>query len=496
MNETFLPWVMFLAYLGVIGGLAWWNRKRAQNMASFSIGSRQVSPVLVGLSLAANMTSVATFVINPGLIYAYGWAGVVGYGIAAPLGIFTGLVVTSRRFRQVGDQVIALTVPQWIGDRYGDRRLTAFFALISLLQITFLVLIVAALVHVLMSVLHLPLLVALTIVILFTFAVIFVGGASVHVWSNSVQAVTMIVVAVLLVAAGAGFFAGGLGAFFDRLAAVAPHYGSMTNPDSLLFRDLFEVVVANFIIGVAIIMQPHIISKTLYLRSERDVTTYLATAVIAGTIFTTVLLVGLYARLELGGGLAPDRVVATYIATHFAPGLRSLIMLGVLAAGFSTLEGVVLALSSITANDLYGSLARLAGADEERVKARLLRVGRWSLVALAPVTFLLAWDQIVDPNLSVAIFAQNGVYGLFAAVFAPVLFGIFSRRATGGLALAAALTALVVHFGMYYGGITRYHNNPAVPATCALVLSTAVMAVGVSLRGKLIGLDSAPTEAT
>jgi sodium/pantothenate symporter len=345
MNETFLPWVMFLAYLGVIGGLAWWNRKRAQNMASFSIGSRQVSPVLVGLSLAANMTSVATFVINPGLIYAYGWAGVVGYGIAAPLGIFTGLVVTSRRFRQVGDQVIALTVPQWIGDRYGDRRLTAFFALISLLQITFLVLIVAALVHVLMSVLHLPLLVALTIVILFTFAVIFVGGASVHVWSNSVQAVTMIVVAVLLVAAGAGFFAGGLGAFFDRLAAVAPHYGSMTNPDSLLFRDLFEVVVANFIIGVA-------------------------------------------------------------------------------------------------------------------------------------------------------IFAQNGVYGLFAAVFAPVLFGIFSRRATGGLALAAALTALVVHFGMYYGGITRYHNNPAVPAACALVLSTAVMAAGVLLRGKPAGPDSAPTEAT
>ena len=482
MSETFLPWVMFLAYLTAIGGLAWWNRRRAQSMASFAVGSRQVSPVLVGLSLAANMTSVATFVINPGLIYAYGWAGVVGYGIAAPLGIFTGLVVTSRRFRQVGDRVIALTVPQWLGERYGDRRLTAFFAFISLLQVTFLVLIVAALVHVLMSVLHLPLAAALTIVVLFTFAVIFVGGASVHVWSNSIQAVTMIVVAILLVTAGAGFFAGGLGSFFDRLAAVAPHYGSITNPDSLLFRDLFEVFVANFIIGVAIIMQPHIISKALYLRSERDVTTYLVTAVIAGTIFTSVLMVGLYARLELGAGIAPDRVVATYIATHFAPGLRSLIMLGVLAAGFSTLEGVVLALSSITANDLYGSLARLAGADEERVQQRLLRVGRWSLVALAPVTFVLAWKQVVDPNLSVAIFAQNGVYGLFAAVFAPVLFGIFSRRSTGGLALASALTALTIHFGMYYGGITSYHNNPAVPAACALVLSSAVMTAGVLIR--------------
>ena len=41
-------------------------------------------PFFVGLSLAANMTSVATFVINPGLVHAYGWSGVVGYGIAAP----------------------------------------------------------------------------------------------------------------------------------------------------------------------------------------------------------------------------------------------------------------------------------------------------------------------------------------------------------------------------------------------------------------------------
>jgi hypothetical protein len=34
---------------------------------------------------------------------------------------------------------------------------------------------------------------------------------------------------------------------------------------------------------------------------------------------------------------------------------------------------------------------------------------------------------------------------------------------------------------MYYGGITQYHNNPAVPAAFALVISTLVMAVGVAI---------------
>ena len=490
MNETFLPWTLLIAYAAVIIYLAWRNRRRATDIESFSVGSRRVPPFFVGLSLAANMTSVATFVINPGLIHAYGWSGVVGYGMAAPLGIFIGLIVTSKRFRRVGDEFTVLTVPQWLGERYGDRRLTVFFALASMLQITFLVLIVTALVLVLMTVLLIGMWPALLMVVVFTFGYILFGGASLHIWSNSVQAITMLAVAVILVASGAAIFGDGVAGFFGKLDAVAPHFGSMTNPDSLLFRDLFEVVVANFIIGLAIIMQPHIISKSLYLRSERDVNTYLVTAMVAGTVFTAVLLVGLYARIDLGGDLPPDRVVATYIATGFAPGLRAFIMLGVLAAGFSTLEGVILALSTIFGNDFYGTIARARGVAADRLNSQLLRVGRIFLIALAPITLLLAWRQIVAPSLSVAIFAQNGIYGLFAATFAPVLFGIFSKRTSAPLAFAAAVTALVVHFGMYYGGITHYHNNPAVPAACALVISTLVMAIGVAFSKNEDGTDS------
>lgn len=482
-SQTLIPWVLFFLYVIAIAGLTWWNRRKASSMQAFAVGTRMVPPFFVGLSLAANMTSVATFVINPGLIYAYGWAGVVGYGMAAPLGIFLGLIVMSKRFRRLGDSYTAITVPQWVGERYGDRRLTALFALASLLQVTFLVLIVTALALVLQSVLGVPLVAALVFVVVFTFGYILLGGASVHVWSNTVQALIMIVVAVLLIASGAALFGHGVVGFFERLAAVGPHYASVTNPDSLLFRDVFEVIVANFVIGVAIIMQPHIISKALYLRSERDVNVYLTTAMLVGTLFTAVLLTGLYARLMLAGSLPPDRVIPTYIVEAFTPPLRAVIMLGVLAAGFSTLEGVALALSSIFAADLYGTLARLAGVAEGTVRSRLLRVGRLFLVALAPITLLLAWWQAVRPSLSVAIFTQNGVYALFAATFAPVAFGIFSKRLTAPWVLASALSALVVHFGMYYGKISAYHTNPAVPAACALAVSLAVAAAGALLAG-------------
>ncbi len=475
-GETLYSWIAFSLYAVTIAGIAIWSRTRARSMESFSVGTRTVNPYFVGLSLAANMASAATFVINPGLMYLYGWAGILGYAVATPLGIFLALIVISKKFRSIGDRTRVITVPQWIGDRFGARYLTVYFSLLSLLQITFLVLIVVGLSMVLRSTLGISIEAALLVVVTFTFAYILLGGASAHILTNTIQATIMIVVAILFLASGIEFFSGGIGAFFSRLADVAPHYGSAVNPDSLLFRDWFEVFAANFIIGIAIILQPHIISKSLYLRTEADVNRYLATAMIVATLFFAVLLTGLFARLTLSGELLkPDMVMATYIVHEFSPPVRAIIGLGILSAGFSTLEGILLALSSIFANDFLKGVLPARITESEIWKKRSLRYAKLFLIALAPVTLLLSWDQILHPSLSVALFAQNGVYGLFAATFVPVLFGVFTRRATKGMVFTASLVALIVHFGMYYGKLTIYHNNPAVTAACALVASVTVM---------------------
>jgi SSS family solute:Na+ symporter/sodium/pantothenate symporter len=445
-------------------------------MESFSVGTRTVSPYFVGLSLAANMASAATFVINPGLMYLYGWAGILGYAVATPLGIFLALIVISKKFRSIGDRTQVITVPQWIGDRFGSRFLTVYFSVLSLLQITFLVLIVVGLSVVLRGTLGISIETALLVVVGFTFAYILLGGASAHILTNTIQAMIMIAVAILFLTSGLEYFSDGIGGFFTRLSEVAPHFGSATNPDSLLFRDWFEVFAANFLIGIAIILQPHIISKSLYLRTEADVNRYLATAMIVATLFFAVLLTGLFARLTLGGEmLKPDMVMATYIIHEFSPPVRAVIGLGILSAGFSTLEGILLALSSIFANDFLRGVLPARVTEGEEWKKRSLRFAKIFLIALAPITLMLSWDQILHPSLSVALFAQNGVYGLFAATFVPVLFGVFTRRATKGMVLIASVSALAVHFGMYYGKMTIYHNNPAVTAACALIASVTVM---------------------
>jgi SSS family solute:Na+ symporter/sodium/pantothenate symporter len=479
VSENLLSWIFVLAYAAVIVAVAWYNSRKAKTMQSFSVGTRDVQPWFIGLSLAANMTSIATFVINPGLVYAYGFAGFVGYALATPLGIFLGLIVVTKKFRRIADKHSTITVPQWIGSRYNDKAITIYFSLVSLLQITFLVLITVGTTVVLMKVLGISMIAALLAITLFTFTYIIVGGASAHIWTNTIQAIIKLIVAVILLASGAELLRGGFGPFFERLAAVAPHYAETANPDSKLFRDFLEVVVANFIIGIAIITQPHIMSKSLFLRSEKDVTQYLTTAIIAEVVFFALLFVGLFARLYLNDpALPPDRVMSTYIFERFSPLLRAVVTLGILSAGFSTLEGILLSLSTIFSNDFYKNVVPMKHLTDADAKQRLLRVSRIFLVVLAPVTIILSYQQIVNPSLSVAIFGQNGVYGLFSASFVPILFGIFSKNITRNTVFLASASALVVHFGMYYGNITMYHNNPAVTAAAALVVSTTIALIG------------------
>ncbi len=487
LGETGFAWIFFGIYLVLVSLAAFVGIKKMSGFASFSVGSRNVSPVFVGMSLAANLTSAATFIINPGLIYLYGVSGVLGYAVAMPLGVFVGLIVFSKAFRTVGDEVTALTVPQWIGDRFNDKRLTIFFAIASLLQIAFLVLITVGLSRVLASVLGVDVFLAMAFVIIFPLIYIMFGGASAHTLTNSAQAMIMMVVAVILLASGAPYFADGISGFLGQLSDIDPVLAQPTNPESLLFRDYFEVLACNFLIGIAIINQPHVMSKALYLKSARDVNKYLVSGILVLILFFAVILVGLYARLLMpeASAIVPDEVVPTYIVDVFGPFVRAVILIGLVAAGFSTMEGLLVALSTIFSNDVYQVIAKRSGTlSKDEIEARSVRYSRYFLIALAPVVALISYGQITNPELSVAILGQNGVYALFSATFVPILFGIFARGVPKTVVLVSAITALVVHFGMYYGEITMYANNPAVPATAALLTSTAIALAGYWIWGQ------------
>jgi sodium/pantothenate symporter len=309
------------------------------------------------------------------------------------------------------------------------------------------------------------------------------------VYTNTVQSVIMIVVAVILLGSGFEHFTRGWSGFVDGLRSIDPNLASLYNTESPLFRDGFEVIFCTIIVGIAIVCQPHIITKSLLLKEDRDVNWYLVTGIIVQMLFFLVVIVGLYARLDFptleydGQTILPDSVTSTYLVTKFPWYVGVIVFLGLISAGMSTLEGLIQSMSIIMTNDLVNNL-HTTFTGREFSDRTLFVLNRGVIAILAAVSFGLAYWQLVAPNLSVIIFAQLGVYAYFAAAFVPVLFGTFLSDTPRIAVVSAAITAIVVHFGLYYTGQHYFPyyigvsvKNPAISTALGIVAATLVGAI-------------------
>jgi sodium/pantothenate symporter len=144
----------------------------------------------------------------------------------------------------------------------------------------------------------------------------------------------------------------------------------------------------------------------------------------------------------------------------------------------STLEGLIQSLSTTITSDILLKISPMSIREKlSRPKTGML-VNKLVIILLAVVSFVFSYQQLINPNMSVAIFAQNGVYAYFSCAFIPVLFGMFLQRTNPKAVYLAAFTALIVYFSIYYGGLTPYMKgevkNPAISSAIAIISSTAI----------------------
>lgn len=477
-NLIIIGWICLALYMAVILFFVIRGALKIKNISDYAVGNIHFSPVAVGLSLAASMTSAATFIINPGFVAYYGISGVISMAIMLPLGALISLVVLTKSFRKIGQSASSLTIAQWIGQRYKSKNYAFFFAILSLLLITFIVLICVGLTKVVASMLDLPELGVLIGIVVFVFGYMMFGGANAMVYTNMIQALMMVAVAFILLGSGYEHFSDGIHGFLDKLAAISPNLAESTNTQSFLFRDWFEIAFCQIVVGIAVVCQPHIITKSLLLKKEKEVNTYLAVGIVTEILFFAVVFAGLYARLSFpdlqlaGQKLGIDGILSAYVIKELPVFVSLFVILGLISAGLSTLEGLIQSLSSTITSDILGSWL------STRPTISPVLMNRLVIILLGITSIIISYDQLIQPDLSVGIFAQNGVYAYFSAAFIPVLFGIFMKEVPVQVPIAGTLTALIVHFGAYYGRISSYMEegtrNPAIAATFAIISSLLV----------------------
>jgi sodium/pantothenate symporter len=494
-------WILVILYMGITLFFVIRGALKIKNISDFAVGSITFSPVAVALSLAASMTSAATFVINPGFIANYGISGIISYAIVLPFASLVSLTVLTKSFRKYGQSVKALTLAQWIGERYKSRNYALFMGFLAILLITFIVLIAVAITLVLSKALNADPYMVLIAVVVFIFGYMMFGGANSMVYTNTIQAIIMLVVAVILLTSGYQHFSEGIGQLMRKLAAIDPVLIRATNPGSPLFRDFYEIIFAQLIVGMAIVVQPHIITKSLLLKKESDVNRYLVVAVSAQLLFFLVVITGLYARITfpdlMAGGvpLKNDAIIPTYVMHIFSNGnlavvVGLIVVLGLISAGISTLEGLIQSVSTTITSDIIKPLA----GNRLNSDRSMIVLNRLVIVIVGLITIWLSWKQIASPKLSVGIFAQNGVYAYFASAFVPVIFGIYYKKMKAGVALTGSVVAFAVHFTVYYlmpllvnsygwsfGLFTRYLlgpvRNPAIACSTAVLISTVTVLI-------------------
>jgi len=464
-------WALFVVYLVVTSALAWRGGQMTDSKEGFAVGTGKMHPAVAGVTLGACLASSATFVIFPGFVYNDGLAALIGFSVPLIAGLLTGLLLFAPRFQDIGGTHKALTVPHWLGARYGSAALRQLFAGLNVLNIAYLVLIAVGCGYVMEASLGIPYSASVVLVVAFVFAYTGFGGAWAHAFTNTAQGLLMLVMAVVIFASGLRFWQdGSLHADLSSTGLVAD--------GSVLFGSMAEVWLVPFVMGIALTTQPHLLTKALYVDGKRDLAKTIAIGIGTFTVFCLVLFAGAYARLTLDPGIPQDQVVARYLAEAFPiPAVGAAVSVAILAASMSTMDGLLVAISASVGNDLAPGKGSV-------------KLNRAVLAGLALLTIAIA----LSPPKLVLILGQQGVYGLVAASAGPLVAGLFMPgRLRGGPAVITALVALCVHFGLGVGAgalgldLGPVSRNPGVAAALAMLVS-------VPLALATARLSAAPAE--
>ncbi|MBK8660475.1 MAG: hypothetical protein IPN18_01085 [Ignavibacteriales bacterium] len=130
-------WILIAVYVAVTLFFVIRGALKSKDHERLCSGNVNFPPWTVGFALAASMTSAATFVINPGLVATYGISAFISYGLVYPAAAMISLVVLTIGFRKFGSSVKAGTLAQWMGKKYESKGFALYFAILSLLLLTF-----------------------------------------------------------------------------------------------------------------------------------------------------------------------------------------------------------------------------------------------------------------------------------------------------------------------------------------------------------------------
>jgi SSS family solute:Na+ symporter len=443
LSATFWVWFGIIVYIAVGLGIALMARRRlGGGVSEFFLANRKVGGFVSALTYSATTYSAFMMIGLAGLTYLTG-VGALGFELTYLCGMFM-MVFFLPRFWLVGKKFGYVSPMELLSDRYQNRGVGATAAILALVFLVPYAAVQLMGVGFLMNGISqgaIPVVVGIIIAVLCAIAWSNIAGMRSVAWTDAFQAIIMITVsaAVLGVVVSA---LGGFGSFFDRLESASP--GLLTVPTA---GGSWSI---NMFIGLALpwlfflISNPQVSQRLFIPKSVTAMKQMLGGFLIFGFIYTLIsVLWGFSATLLVPGVENADKVTPALLASPIIPtGLAIIVMIGITAAAISTIDSILLTLSSVWARDIHKGLINSRVSEK-----RELKIGQWVIPIMAIIAFLFAWWAAEQPGnileFTIAPLSAAASAGLLMAV--PTIFGAFFwKRATATGAIVSCIVGAVV----------------------------------------------------
>jgi len=408
-----LVWLGLGIYVVISLIVAYLSRSGKQtNMTSYFLGDRKLGGFVSALSYSATTYSAFMLVGLAGLTYA-GGVGALGFELIYLMGVSL-VAFFGPRFWIVGKKYGYVTPSEMLGDRYQSKTVAFIVSLASCLflipysavQLTGVGLLFSGMTNGEISFVT-GVIIATALAIIFSY----VAGIRSVAWTDSLQALFMIVsstaIVMLLI-----YQMGGFSGFFQSLENEHPQSLQVPGNGVFSFPAFLGMTIPWFFFALS---NPQV-SQRLYMpASMTTLRKMLIGFLVFGFIYTLVAVIWGYSAVILYPGLeSSDLATPTLLASGVIPPVLSMIvMIGIMAAAISTIDSILLTLSSLFARDIYGNLNKNA-TDEAQLK-----VGKFVIPVIAILAFLFALLQL--DLISVLSIASSA--GLLVIV--PSIIGTF-----------------------------------------------------------------------
>ncbi len=415
-------------YTVMLAHHAWTGNRSTKGLADYYVGGRNMGGWVIGLSFFATYASTNSFVGFSGQTYDWGIPWMLFIPTAVAFCLFAWVVVAPR-LRSFTEAMDSLTIPDFIGFRFGSTPARVCAALIVIAASFFyMTAVFKGIGNLLEQFLDIPYTVSIVIVFFIVMLYTMIGGFISVVKTDSVQGVVMIVAALLLFL-GTVSAAGGFGAIREVRAqpggeALFTWGGGVAVP----------VLIGTMFAGlVKFAVEPRQLSRFFALEGDRAIRTgMIVSSLTFAGVFSLLIPVGIYARRIIPTGLEgnTDLVVPTLLTDVFGAGTGAFLLVAMVAAAMSSLDSVLLVMASTTERDVV-SILRPGRSEQSEMRSTKAWVALFAFV-----TMLISLRPIAG---IVELTAFSG--SLYGACFFPaIVFGLHWGRGSG----AAVLTSFGV----------------------------------------------------